>query len=196
MPAFICSRSVLQDLADYYTLASSRVRNIPPSCPKERPRHDRVPAVLAAFNWPKNTDRIAGCRSSSTRCSRSGTNSGSRRRHPEWRDVIWPRRFWPPASTSRTIRRPPRMRLTRKLPAANSRRSEEYRLGQHEPVAGTARGPVPRVSALARRSAYQSAAIGGLARRQYPVAAISSIANTKKGSLTRQRKFSGASVGV
>jgi TRAP-type uncharacterized transport system substrate-binding protein len=74
--------------ADYYTLGEFTSQDYPGLVPEGKTTDTvAVPAVLAAFNWPKNTDRYAKVQRFVEAMFTKWDKFRQPPRHPKWRDV-------------------------------------------------------------------------------------------------------------
>ena len=74
--------------ADYYTLGELTSKEYPSLVPDGQPVDTlAVPAVLAAFNWPKNTDRYKRVEKFTDALFTKWDKFREPPRHPKWRDV-------------------------------------------------------------------------------------------------------------
>jgi TRAP transporter TAXI family solute receptor len=77
-----------QKFADYYTIGEFTKKDYPNLIgDNERVDTIAVPAVLAVFNWPKNTDRYARVRKFTEALFANWEKFRHPPRHPKWRDV-------------------------------------------------------------------------------------------------------------
>jgi TRAP-type uncharacterized transport system substrate-binding protein len=73
--------------ADYYTVGELTKQEYPTLVPEGRVDTIAVPAVLAVFNWPKNTDRYRRVQRFVEALFTKWDKFGQPPRHPKWRDV-------------------------------------------------------------------------------------------------------------
>ena len=74
--------------ADHYTLGEFTSKEYPTLVPEgEKTDTIAVPAVLAVFNWPKNTDRYRRVQRFTEALFTKWDKFGESHRHPKWRDI-------------------------------------------------------------------------------------------------------------
>ena len=75
-------------MTDHYTLGEFTSREYPTLVPQgEKIDAIAVPAVLAVFNWPKNTDRYRRVQRFTEALFTKWDKFSEPHRHPKWRDV-------------------------------------------------------------------------------------------------------------